>query len=128
MNITVTKIIKYSSNETQIEYSTVYGTGITTFIGPQPEKDRAYDVELDINDNLFWGDNIVTSKKRAPSICPENGKTFITAELVAIEDDGCGVLKIGDSVLLVSIEKQHQPLPLFVDIISEDISLYPIDL
>lgn len=128
MNITVTEIIKKSPNKTQIAYSTAYGNGVSIFIGPQPKKGQAYDVEFDINDNLLWRDNIVISKKRAPSIHHENGKTLITAELIAIEDDGCGVLKIGDSVSLVSIEKQHRPLPLFVDIISEDISFYPIDL
>ncbi|GLH39402.1 hypothetical protein [Pseudomonas moraviensis] len=83
MNITATQIIKYSSNEAQIEYSTVYGTGISTFIGPQPKKKQVYDVELDINDNIYWGDNLVTSKKRAPSIYHENGKTLITAELLS---------------------------------------------
>ncbi len=128
MNIIITKIIRNSANETQIEYSSAYGTGVSTFIGPPPKKDQVLDVEIDINDNFSWGKNLATSKKKAPSIYYKNGKTFITAELLTIEDDDCGVLKIGDCIALISVEKQNQTFPLFVDMISTDISFYPNNL
>ncbi|SDT48196.1 hypothetical protein SAMN05216496_4829 [Pseudomonas sp. Z003-0.4C(8344-21)] len=128
MNITITKIIRNSANETQIEYSSAYGTGVSTFIGPPPKKDQALDVEIDINDNFSWGKNLTISQKKAPSIYYKNGETFITAELLTIEDDGCGVLKIGDCIALISVEKQNQTFPLFVDMISTDISFYPNNL
>ncbi|MBN6774825.1 hypothetical protein JRG42_12830 [Pseudomonas granadensis] len=128
MNITITKIIRNSANETQIEYSSDYGTGVSKFIGPPPKKDQALDVEIDINDNFYWGKNLATSKKKAPSIYYNNGKTFITAELLTIEDDGCGVLKIGDCIALISVEKRNQTFPLFVDMISTDFSFYPNNL
>ena len=65
MNIIITKIIRNSANETQIEYSSAYGTGVSTFIGPPPKKDQVLDVEIDINDNFSWGKNLATSKKKS---------------------------------------------------------------
>jgi hypothetical protein len=51
----------------------------------------------------------------------------MSAELIAIEEDGCGVLRMGDSIMLISIEKEYQKhdLPMFIDLISNKISLHP---
>jgi hypothetical protein len=128
MYITITSIIKHDPDEILVEYSTPYGGGISKFMGTPPKENQKYDVELNIDDDFFWGENLTLSKKNAPSILFNSGKTYITAELIAIEDDGGGVLKIGDSILLISIKNKNHVLPAFVDIISQDISLHPTNI
>lgn len=125
MNITIKSIRKNSTDKIFVEYSTPYGDGVSEFIGSTPEENQSYDVELNIDDDFIWGENLTPSKKNAASIHFDLGKSYITAELIAIEDDDCGALKIGNSISLVSIKKNHHDLPLFVDIISKKVSLHP---
>jgi hypothetical protein len=127
MNITIKNIMK-NSDKIFVEYSTPYGNGVSEFIGSTPEENQSYDVEFNIDDDLSWGENLTPSKKNAASIHFDLGKTYITAELIAIEDDDCGALKIGNSISLVSIKKNHHDLPLFVDIVSKKNSIYPTNI
>lgn len=111
--------MKNSTDKIFVEYSTAYGNGVSEFIGATPEENQSYDVEFEIADDFVWGKNLTPSKKSTASIHFDLGKTYITAELIAIEDDDCGVLKIGNSISLVLIKKNHHNLPLFVGIVSK---------
>lgn len=128
MNITIKSIMKKSADKIFVEYSTPYGNGVSEFIGSTPEENQSYDVEFNIDDDFLWGENLTPSKKNATSIHFDLGKTYITAELITIEDDDCGALKIGNSISLVSIKKNNHDLPLFVDIVSRKNSIYPTNI
>jgi hypothetical protein len=108
-----------------VEFSTPYGVGSSLFAAPEIKEGLTYDVEINIDDDFFWNENIAPSINHAPSIDFHSGKLHITAELISSEDDGCGALRIGDSIALISLNQAHYPLPMFVDISAREISLHP---
>ncbi|NNA59427.1 hypothetical protein [Pseudomonas koreensis] len=128
MNITISSIIKSTANEILVEYSTPYGKGFSVFIGSPPKENQIYDVEINIDDNFIWGENLTPSKKNIPSISFDICHTYITAELIVTEEDGCGVLKMGESIILISLEQTKQRLPIFVDIIAKKTFLHPTNI
>ncbi|WP_440972867.1 hypothetical protein [Pseudomonas koreensis] len=128
MKITISNIIKSTANEILVEYSTPYGKGFSEFIGSPPKENQIYDVEINIDDNFIWGENLTPSKKNTPSISFDICHTYITTELIVIEEDGCGVLKMGESIILISLEQTKQRLPIFVDIIAKKTFLHPTSI
>ncbi|MCP1475608.1 hypothetical protein ABIA54_000298 [Pseudomonas sp. EB276 TE3739] len=127
MNITIKNILREHPEGSFVEYSTPYGNGKAVFIGPHPKINSKYDVEINIDDDFFWGRNLTQAQQCAPSIKYHSDQTLMSVELIAIEEDGCGVLRMGDSIMLISIEKEYQKhdLPMFIDLISNKISLHP---
>ena len=93
MVITIASIVKSTHNKILVEYSTPYGKGLSVCKDSPPKANKKLDVEINIDDEFIWGENLIPSTKNAPSISFNLGFTYITGELIAIEDDGCGVLK-----------------------------------
>ncbi|EJN20861.1 hypothetical protein PMI36_03925 [Pseudomonas sp. GM79] len=125
MKVTILRIIDSTALGTYVEFSTPYGVGSSLFAAPEIKEGLTYDVEINIDDDFFWNENIAPSIKHAPSIYFHSGKLHITAELISSEDDGCGALRIGDSIALISLNQAHYPLPMFVDISAKETSLHP---
>ncbi|WP_131671247.1 hypothetical protein [Pseudomonas parakoreensis] len=128
MVITIASIVKSTHNKILVEYSTPYGKGLSVCKDSPPKANKKLDIEINIDDEFIWGENLIPSTKNAPSISFNLGFTYITGELIAIEDDGCGVLKIGDAIILISIEQKKIILPIFVDIIAKEISIHPTNI
>ena len=125
MKVTILRIIDPTALGTYVEFSTPYGVCSSLFADPEIKEGLTYDVEINIDDDFFWNENISPSIKHAPSIDFHSGKLHITAELISSEDDGCGALRIGNSIVLISLNQAHYPLPMFVDISAREISLHP---
>jgi len=128
MNITIVSIVKRTNNKILVEYSTPYGKGLSVFTGSPPTANQTLDVEINIDDEFIWGENLTPSSKNTPSISFDLGFTYITGELIVIEDDGCGVFKIGDAIILISLEQKKHTLPIYVDIIAKEISIHPTNI
>ncbi|MCU0122214.1 hypothetical protein N8H74_28505 [Pseudomonas sp. B2M1-30] len=130
MNITIIRLIKNLSNRAHVEFSTPYGNGFSNFIGSQPKENQSYDIEIDINDDFYWNKNIFVSDKKTPSIEFKGDALYITAELINIAEDGCAALKLGNSLLLISISDEHRDkkLPFFVDITAKDTAIYTTNI
>jgi len=111
MVITIASIVKSTHDKILVEYSTPYEKGLSVFKGSPPKANQKLDVEINIDDELIWGENLTASKKNALSISFNLGFTYITGELVTIEDDGCGALRIGDAIILISIEQKKLSCP-----------------
>ncbi|WP_064595262.1 hypothetical protein [Pseudomonas sp. DR 5-09] len=126
MKITIIRIIKILTESIYIEFSSPYGKGFSNLIAPEAKENQSYDIEMDIGDEFSWNKNIMTSEETTPSIRSKPDATYITAELTSITDDGCGVLKLGNSVIFLSLEGHNQNLmlPTFIELSTNDLSFY----
>ncbi|RON42582.1 hypothetical protein BK666_22850 [Pseudomonas frederiksbergensis] len=124
MKIAILKIIELTDLGAYVEFSSPYGIGLSFFVGSDLQENQTHDIELSIDDNFVWGDNIKLSDKTSPSIGYLSKELSITAEIIAIEDDDCSALRIGSSITLISVDKKNHPLPFFVDLTAGETSLY----
>ncbi|MDI3398122.1 hypothetical protein QLG12_07900 [Pseudomonas sp. V88_4] len=76
---------------------------------------------------FYWDKNIFTAMSNTPSTRHEAEKTYITAELISITEDGCGSLKFGNPIIFISLKNENKDLilPSFVEISAIQIILYP---
>jgi len=128
MKVTILHIIEPTTFGTVVEFSTTYGVGRSLFSSAEIQENQTYDVEIDIDDDFIWSENITLSSDCAPSIHFNSGGLHITAELISNEEDGCGALKLGDAIILISLNKTNQSLPVFVDILAQSSSLHPTNI
>ncbi|WP_139834263.1 MULTISPECIES: hypothetical protein [unclassified Pseudomonas] len=130
MKITITRIVEFHLDIAHVEFSTSYGEGLSNFIGPKPVENQAHDVEIDIEDEFTWNVNIFFSDKQSPSIYSSAEFLHITGELMDITADGCGVLRIGNSLALISLNPIHieKTTPFFVEIKAKKTFLYPTNI
>jgi hypothetical protein len=110
-----------------VEFSSLFGNGIAFWHGTKPNIGDVLDVELELDEVFSWKENIYLSSDTTPKITVNDGIQIITGELIN-DADGCAVLKIGDSVILVELD---QPMPHelgFVDVRATAIHLYPTNI
>jgi len=130
MKITISRIVKIHTEKTLVEFSTLYGEGLSSLFTLEARENRSYDVEINIDDDFYWGKNIFTSMSNTPSIRHEAEITYITAELISITEDGCGSLRLGNSIIFISLKNDNKDLifPSFVEISAIQITLYPTNI
>lgn len=127
MKITILKIIEPTALGANVEFSTSFGVGLSYFVGSDLEENQHHDVEINIDDDFVWGENIMPSNKTSPSIAFRERKLYITAQLISGEDEGCTALKIENSIIFISSDKSGPPF-MFVDIIAQKTSLHPTNI
>ncbi|WP_085607636.1 MULTISPECIES: hypothetical protein [unclassified Pseudomonas] len=130
MKTTISRIVKIHTEKTLVEFSTLYGEGLSSLFTLEARENRPYDVEINIDDDFYWGKNIFTSMSNTPSIRHEAEITYITAELISITEDGCGSLRLGNSIIFISLKNDNKDLifPSFVEILAIQITLYPTNI
>jgi len=130
MKITISRIVKIHTEKTLVEFSTLYGEGLSSLFTLEARGNRPYDVEINIDDEFYWGKNIFTSMSNTPSIRHEAEIIYITAELISITEDGCGSLRLGKSIIFISLKNDNKDLifPSFVEISAIQITLYPTNI
>ncbi|MFC5471607.1 hypothetical protein ACFPPD_23305 [Cohnella suwonensis] len=79
------------------------GVGIGYWNGVIPKVNNTYFVELDIQETLVYGSNIVKSSNQPISIFNNEGITKIIGKIEFIEDD-CIILRIGKSIIMTEVD------------------------
>jgi hypothetical protein len=125
MKIQLLRTIESSPSGALVEFSTAFGNGLSYFQSFEPQENHFYDVELDIDDEFKWNENLKISKETAPSISFNSDNLQITAELIAFEEGGCGAINIDDSITLISLDKVESTLPVFIELTATRTSLHP---
>ena len=82
----------------KVIFSSEFGKGISVFKG-NDTKCKKYDVEIDIEDNLFWGQSIKQSNQKLPLISMNAGIDNFVGILESIDADGYCVLRMGNSII-----------------------------
>jgi hypothetical protein len=108
-----------------VNFSTPIGDGIAAWVGRSPKVGQQCDVELDLDDVFYWGENIKPSIQGIGRIYSENNKIHLTAELASLDDDNCAVIRFNGSTALIELNGMPDHKPTFVDLEITKIFLYP---
>ena len=97
--------------------------------GDKPEKNKIYTVEMDIDDVLLWGVNIVPTKENVDLIIQKTEYIKIIAKLDYDTENDFASLKVYDSIVLVDlIGLDRKVLNEWVEINCRLVSLSDINL
>ncbi|MGO1298557.1 MAG: hypothetical protein ACTMIA_14805 [Vibrio sp.] len=114
-------------NETLVDFSSDYGSSAALWVGEPPTPGRLYDVELEIDDDLVWGESISTTRDRV-SIALEEGMFVVVGSVTSLEEDGCLSIAVGDSVILLDVENAPEDISGLVECRALDVKLYSTNL
>lgn len=91
--------------------------------------DRVYDVELEIDENFTWGDNIILSTENRSSIRQEDKHTTIVAKLDFNYEDNLASINMNESIILIELEGlQHNVSGKWVRLNCRKIKVYDTNL
>lgn len=82
----------------RIIFSSEFGKGIAIWRGDD-RKYKEYEVEVDIEDDLIWGQSVKQSGHKVPSISTDGQISNFIGIFESIDADGYSVLRIGNSII-----------------------------
>ena len=112
----------------RVEFSSDYGISAAMWVGEVPVIGSFYDVELDVDDDLVWGENISMTSTNATMISLEEEFFVVVGAVISLEEDGCVSISIGDSVILLEVKNAPKGLSGLVEFRVSDVKLYPTNL
>lgn len=115
-------------NETLVDFSSNYGSSSGLWVGEKPTSGGLYDVELDIDDDLVWGEGISTTTKDKASIALEEGMFVVVGSVISLEEDGCLSIAVGDSVILLDVENAPEDISGLVECRALNVKVYSTNL
>lgn len=127
MKIKIKKLVGIG-DEIKIEFSSEYGASIAQWIGPPPEISGTYDVEIDIDDDLTWGQNISPTTKNNPTISYVEEKLVLIGLIINSSEDGCIAITLGESIILLDVNNAPRGIEGPVECHATNVKMYPTNL
>lgn len=125
------KIIKNEgkyNDQIVVSFTSEFGGGKASWNGENPIEGREYFVELEIPDTVAWRKDVIKSDKEQYSIKSNGNSTIIVCEVETFFEYGCCDFIIGSSIVTLDIEGEPYPKGTFVEISSQNLILYDINL
>lgn len=117
--------IKELKQDGKVVFITDCGGAIGKWEAESP-KLKIYNVEINIEDELFWGDNILLNDISEEQISvTEMDKVILKGKLESVDDDNCAVLRIKNSIILFDAVGAPFPVGSMIKIFANNITLYP---
>lgn len=89
----------------RVSFHTSLGSGEARWSGPEPRVGESYDVEIEIDDELRWGQSLRPAEEARPRLRQlQDGSLELAGEVVLSEDDGFVGLRCGESVVSLEVE------------------------
>ncbi len=127
MKIRVTYVVS-DQDILRVRFNSPFGDGVALWSDPAPEIGEDLDVEFELDEVFSWQKNIMPSIKNTPQITFTNDTHSIIGKLIQDGDDSCAALKLGDSIILIELDKPiRQELDL-VELRVNTIHLYPTNV
>lgn len=121
------EIIRINQNDDEypiVEFITSIGLGKGFWRSGPLERLGHYDVELDFEDEIFWGLTIYEVKSKETYIKIDGDYTIIQGQLESIDKDNTFVIRLGKAIVFCEA-KGTPPLPgTFVRVKLQKVSLY----
>ena len=124
MKIKVTDVFS-EKGTLRVKFNSPFGNATALWGGITLKIGETLDVELELDEIFSWGQNIMPSSGITPEITSENGAHKIIGELIQDADQRCAILKIGDSIALIELDKPITRKSRFVEVRATDIRLHP---
>jgi hypothetical protein len=116
MKITLNTVVPSGRGQCSVVFKTAFGIGQADWVGDPPEPGVDVDVELDLDDDLIWGENLAPADRAGPSIDFDQGVLTVVGAPEAAAEDGTFALRLGDSIILLEAKELPKDLPEFVRI------------
>jgi len=125
MRIRVNKILT-DKPEVTVLFITDYGDAKALWVGDTPIENQEYYVEVDVNDTLAWGKDVIEAENYY-TIRLEDDQVYISGILESVDSDGYTVLRIGESFIPFMASGHPLLLNSLIELSTRSVSLTPID-
>ncbi|WP_250658638.1 hypothetical protein [Alkalimarinus coralli] len=115
-------------DEIHIDFLSDYGRGSAIWAGEIPTPGAMYDVEIEIDDDLLWGENISTTTKNKPTIAIEKDMLVVAGKVIKLEKNGCLSIAVGDSIILLDVESPPEEIVGLIEFRASDVKVYSTNL
>ncbi|HYE12070.1 MAG TPA: hypothetical protein VEF53_18015 [Patescibacteria group bacterium] len=122
------KKVDTSSEDIIINFTSEYGDA-EAFWGtkPIPKANTDYEVELDITDELTWGQEVKPSKDKKFSITMQRDDIYITGVLEKTYKGGMADFRLDKNLIQLELEGRNIPIGGYVTIKVTNIELYEVN-
>lgn len=128
MRITLTDIRLTAAQDLCVGFCCAFGEGRGQWLGPSPRVGHDYEVELSLEDEFSWNDNLEPCAQGPFRLHWDQGALQVCGRLVQVDEDGVAALAVGPSIILLSLRGGPERLPQWVSLRARQISLQPIAL
>ena len=80
------------------------------WVGDIPKPNNVYFIELEIIDDLKWGENVLLANSTDEIIFYNNEYVKLNGLLESIDDDGCATLRIDKFIIMFSCKGNTLPI------------------
>jgi hypothetical protein len=124
MKIHVTKV-DASQEDVIVNFTSELGEA-EAFWGtkPIPKENTDHEVELDITDELVWGQDIKPSQEKKCSIRLQGDDIFITGILEKVYREGLADFRLNKNVIQLELEGRNIPTGLYCTIKATSLEFY----
>lgn len=112
----------------RVEFSSDFGRSAAIWVGKAPVTGALYDVEIDVDDDLVWGESVSTTSRNKATIALEEELFVVVGTVISLEEDGCVSISVGDGVILLDVENAPKGLSGHIECRASDVKMYPINL
>ncbi len=118
---------QYIDEKCFVLFQSKLGSGKALWYGDSPVVNNEYHVEIEIHDNLLWGNNILSSLSRKYNIESVNDDLILTGKIESIDNDGYTVIRLDESIVCIEAIGKPFPLGAFVDVYTKDVELFNLN-
>jgi hypothetical protein len=126
MKVKIDEVNNVSGN-ISVAFSTDFGNAIAAWSADIPKVGEEYDVELEIDEEFVWGDNIDIAGDHY-SLSIKERVIFLSASLVSMAEDGVAIIDINGTKTMIELEGCLVQPPIFISLSFEKLTLYPTNL
>ena len=111
-----------------VSFHSELGEGYAKWRGEKPLLNHTYDVEVDIDDEFIWGQNISKTNNTSSMTWDDTYNIIAVAEVIEYDEDGCLAVKLDESVILLEVEGAPDNVSGYVKFEAKDVTLFPVNL
>lgn len=124
MEVTVIQIGRTLEEAIEVQVENKFGIIWTVWHGTPPIISRKYHIEIGINEKIIWNENLFPTEIINPHIVQENDSIKIYGKLIKVENDGVGIVQIGNNNIFIETDLFKDKANLFVCIVLSELNIY----
>ncbi|MGC5703115.1 hypothetical protein J4P02_23215 [Pseudomonas sp. NFXW11] len=128
MRMTLSALPLEPADSSWVAFSCAFGSGRGRWRGSPTPLGQEQEVEISVDDQLHWNRDLRPSSANTPSLQWEQDQLRICGQLLQVDEDGVAALALGPSIILLALQGRPEQLPLFVELCTRQVQLYPVEV